>query len=392
MHAKGILYVLGYVEIEIHGGEIERFMNLATMKGIAIWQLRRTGPDRISCRTDLKSFFLLRPLLRECGCKVRTGRRHGLPFLLKKLETRAFFAAGLIGFVIVIYLLSQVVWKVEVTGNERITEDQVMEAAEQLGIRALQWKWRLGEPQQLSQQLTRLLDGASWVGVAWNGTRVKISIVEQTIPEDKPLMNPRHLVAAFDAVVTRMHVEQGKPQVRVNTRVKKGDLLVSGIIGSPDNSAIVVAKGDVLGLVWHEFEIRSPLSYTYHSYTGERRTRYYGVIGSRALQLTGYGKLEFEDYEKLVQRKTLSFRKVKLPLGYIREEWMETHDTSSEIGYEDAKQIGLTRARNELLQKAGPDAVIKDEIILHEKSEGGKVYMKVLFEVEQQIAAELPII
>jgi len=41
-----------------------------------------------------------------------------------------------------------------------------------------------------------------------------------------------------------------------------------------------------------------------------------------------------------------------------------------------------------VLRKAGEGAVIRAENLLHEKIDGGKVYMKVLFEVEQDISTE----
>lgn len=50
------------------------------------------------------------------------------------------------------------------------------------------------------------------------------------------------------------------------------------------------------------------------------------------------------------------------------------------------------RAQRDLLAKYGTDTVILEQKILHEKSDNGKVYMKVLFEVEQNIAEELPIV
>jgi similar to stage IV sporulation protein len=392
MQTNILTYIYGYVELEMIGGDIERLVNRAYSEGLSLWRINWTAPNRIHLHIDLKSFFLLRPLLRDCGCKIRVGRRHGLPFLLAKMETRLFFVAGLLCFILGIYLLSQVVWKVEVTGNERIDYDQVIVAAEEIGIRPFQWKFRLQEPQVLSRQLTQSLDGAAWIGVEIYGTRVKIRIIEQTVPENKPLMNPRHLVSKYDAVVTKIYVEQGKSAVKVNAKVKKGDVLVSGRIGSDEHASIVIAKGNVRGLVWHEYEIRSPLTHTYHSYTGDKKVRYYSVIGKRALQLTGYGELGFAEYDVDTHRSYLAWRDWKLPIGYIREEIKEVRDEQSALTPEDAKRVGLMRARSELIQKSGKDAIIKDEIILHEKTEGGKVYMKVLFEVEQELTAELPII
>uniref|UniRef100_UPI00046F0DFF sporulation protein YqfD n=1 Tax=Paenibacillus durus TaxID=44251 RepID=UPI00046F0DFF len=59
---------------------------------------------------------------------------------------------------------------------------------------------------------------------------------------------------------------------------------------------------------------------------------------------------------------------------------------------EVAKQAGLTLAEADIAARYGSDSVIKSQKILHEKKENGKVYMKVLFEVEERITEELPIV
>mgnify|MGYP001243172476 FL=1 len=58
----------------------------------------------------------------------------------------------------------------------------------------------------------------------------------------------------------------------------------------------------------------------------------------------------------------------------------------------EAKEAGLAQARSELLAKNGADARIVAENILHEQTDSGKVVLKVLFEVDQSIAMEQPIV
>ena len=252
MQSHLLAWLRGYVEAEIHGQRIEEFLNEAAGAGMPAWGVKRIGGNAVRFGTDLRSFFALRPLLRKTGCKIRVVERRGFPFLLARAESRLFFAAGMVLFVFGVYMLSQLVWKVEVAGNERISGEQVIAAAEKIGIRRFQWKFRLAEPVRLSEELTRALPGAAWVGVEIRGTAVRIRVVEQALPDPRPLMSPRHLVASADAVVTEILVEQGMPMVRRNMRVKKGDILVSGLLGEPGSGRAVVAKGTVKGLVWYE--------------------------------------------------------------------------------------------------------------------------------------------
>lgn len=392
MQSRMISYMQGYVEIEIQGHEPEKLMNAALEQDLSIWNVRRTSPRSLVLFIALSSFFELRPLLRASRCKLRILRRRGFPFMLRRLESRLFFATGFVCFILSIYLLSQVIWKVEVRGNNAITDDAVIAAARHVGIHPLTWKFKLPEPQALSRALVNRLEGAAWVGVEVKGTRVLIQVVEQTRPDQPKLLTPRHLVAKFDAVVTKIFAEKGKPEVRVHSKVKRGDILISGMIGSDEHSSVVVADGEVRGLVWHEYDIVSPLAHQHKVYTGDSFKRRYAVIGNRAVQLTGYGQTEYDAFESNIERRTLVWRKWTLPLGFMVEEVKEVRKETETLDPDMAKSIGLMQARGDLLQKAGKNAIITDQNILHEKIEGGKVYMKVLFESEQNIATERNII
>lgn len=87
----------------------------------------------------------------------------------------------------------------------------------------------------------------------------------------------------------------------------------------------------------------------------------------------------------------LTIKNWKLPFGWLNEKVMETKLVEEPVKLEDAKKTGLEQARTKLLTGAGKDARIVSEKILHEKTESGKVYMKVHFEVEQYMMEEQPI-
>lgn len=293
-----VSYLRGYVRLEIHGKGIEKFINLANRKGIQFWNIRLLDFQVLEIYAQLPHFFKLRPILRGTGCRLRVKERFGIPFFLDRLGKRKFFAVGIVGFVAGIYLLSSVVWSIKVEGNEKLKTADILQAAQQQGLRVHQWKWRLKDPDTMSKELHGKLPGTAWVGVQVRGTQLIIKVVESRLPEDRPLMNPRHLVASKNALVTQIIAEKGKPMVRPNTYVRKGDILISGIIGDEANSSTVVSQGTVKGLVWYSPKIEVPLTQKYKVYTGETYEKKYIVFGQRALQLTGYRKPVFLSKKK----------------------------------------------------------------------------------------------
>lgn len=381
----------GFVTLHVTGPQVEKFINAVTEAGIVIWDVRPAG-DGASLNLLMDDFFVLRPLLKKTGCRSRVTARNGLPFRAARLWKRKFFAAGVLLFGMGLLLLSSMVWTIRVEGNNRIASEDILQAARQEGVYPFQWIWRMDDPDKLSKALTSELPGVSWVGVQRTGTSVKIQIVESDQPEKKPLLNPRHLVSRTDAVVSEIYAEQGRPVVSRNTRVKKGQILISGTLGDEENMEFVVAKGEVKGLVWHEYNIEVPLKRTGSSYTGERKDRTYLVLGKWAIQLWGYGVSGFTESRTLTEQDPLTWRSFQLPLGLMTEKEMEVRSTTDTLTPEAARQEGIMRAKNDILARYGTDSTIKSQKILHEKKDNGKVYMKVLFEVEERITEELPIV
>ncbi|QSF43910.1 sporulation protein YqfD [Paenibacillus tianjinensis] len=381
----------GFVTLHVTGPQVEKFINAVAEAGIVIWEVKPAG-DGASLNLLLNDFFALRPLLKKTGCRMHVTARNGLPFRAARLWRRKLFAAGILLFGVTLLLFCSMVWTIRVEGNKLIASDDILAAARQEGVYPYQWIWRMEDPDKLSKKLASRVPGISWVGVERTGTSITIQVVEADRPENKPLLSQRHLVSRTDAVVTGIYAEQGRPVVGIHSRVKKGQILISGALGDEENIEYVVAKGEVKGLVWHEYNIEVPLKTTSSSYTGERKDRTYLVLGKWAVQLWGYGKSGFDKSRTLTENNMLTWRSLRLPLGVMTEKELQIQYTSSEKTAEEARADGIARAKNDILARYGADSTIKSQKILHEKKDNGKVYIKVLFEVEEKIAEELPIV
>lgn len=392
MRQSLIEWLKGSVEVELQGSHVAQFLNQATQDKLELSNIRWKGSEQVSFEVSVEQFFLLRKYVRASGGKLKLKRKKGFPFLLALLEKRLWFTIGIAIFFAIIFCLSSLVWRIEITGNKRIPSDVIMAAAKEQGLHLYQWSFRLQDTDILSKKLVSAIPGTTWIGVEKTGTKVKIQIVEATIPEEQEPHSPRHLVATNDAVITYLIAEQGKPLVRKNQRVKAGDILISGVIGNEAHSHIVVAQGEVKGLVWYEYEVKAPLVQKYRVFTGERQARSYIVLGNRALQISGYKQEPYEKSEIIKTTEMLSIGNFTLPIGRMKEMEQEVGFEQRELTIEEAKKESLEQARLRILAHAGKDAEIVSEIVLHEATDNGKVVMKVLYEVNQSITKELPIV
>ena len=169
-------WIQGYLELQIQGKYIERLLNRMVGQGMQIWNIRRKDTVAYLCIL-LEDFHRMKPLLKETNCRLHIVKRIGFPFFLRKIRTRSLFILGIMIFFIGIYLLSSVVWRVEIVGNEKIPSLDIQKAAEQIGIKEGVFKYVLPPSEKIQEQLLKKIPNATWVGfeMIWNNSKNKSS-------------------------------------------------------------------------------------------------------------------------------------------------------------------------------------------------------------------------
>jgi len=392
MQHQWIKWFNGYLVIMIKGKRLERLINLALNKKIEIWQISRFDEQRGRMSILLVDFLRLKPLLKETGCRTRIISKHGLPFLLTKIRKRYAFVGGFLAFLCMLFILSNVIWSVEVVGTEKIPKSEVLEMAKQVGIQEGKLSFYLDDPDKIKAKLMEKIPDASWIGFRMNGTKAEIRVVEKIIPEEKEALSPRHIVARKSAVIHDIFATHGKQMVRPNDFVKKGDLLISGLIGKEESPIAVAAKGVVEGEVWYETEAVIPRLKKQAIYTGEKHRNIYLRLWGYELKVWGYGELAFNKYEPNEEMHMLHWREKQFPVGIKVEDLLECEFKQIKISTEEAVSTAKEAVKQDILAKIKTGGYIKEEKVLHQREENDKVYIKMHIIAIEDIALEKPII
>lgn len=382
----------GYVRVRIDGAYPERFLNRCIEEGISIWHIKRLGEERIVCYMDMEDAKRIRPLLRLTSCKVAFSQRRGIPFILKRMVRRSGFVTGIISFLIVMFILSNIVWNVEVKGASPQVEHELRQIVNEMGIKRGAFRFSLPSVELIQRDVTELVAGATWVGVRQKGTTYEFEVVEQQLPEEAERYSPRHLVATKKAIIHDIFVEHGQALVKPNDFVRKGDTLVSGYIGKEGKTEIVPAQAVVLGEIWYKSDVSVPLDTLFTTLTGEKDTKHYLSIYGVTIPVWGFGSSDFKTLTSFEQEKPLQFLKWSLPITYKRLDLFETNEYERTYSKEKAILAARERARVNLTKHLPEGAEIIGEKILHEALENGKVNLQIHYQVIEDITSEQPII
>ena len=198
-------------------------------------------------------------------------------------------------------------------------------------------------------KLVRELDEVVWVGVYEKGTRLTIEIKERrTPPKIIPKNEPCHIVAKRDGVIRSLITENGEPLVRDGHVVKKGQVLISGIIISPlEGLRYLHSMGSALAEVNHEESLDIKLYEYKKNYTDKA----YFKVYFKDLDLTPNRIIPFYNYDERVKRYTLSFFDLRIKKYYEYTLFKEP------VSYEEAVKKGKQALTDELFSLYNKESV-----------------------------------
>lgn len=346
-------YIFGYVKAEVYGFAPERFMNLIIKNDVVIWDVESTEQGYIFY-TGRKNLMKMKPYLQKTNMKIRLLRKYGLPYFLKQHKKRAAFLVGFLLFCVMVYVLSLFVWEVKVTGEDKLVADSLLKEIEEQYVPLGTIKSKI-DCSKLEESLRKDFDEISWISCELKGTSLTVYLEEGMAPkiqtEDSQTGD---LVAAKDAVLTKMITRQGTPVVKVKDTVKKGDILISGTIYIYDDNnevmetSYVAADGDVYGKTTEEYEDYVDLKYYKKIYQGKEKKHITFYFLDYCL--TPYiPKMNAENYDSYTQiHKARILDNFYLPFGYKTVKRTAYTLEQREYTEEEAKKILETRLSKKL--------------------------------------------
>lgn len=303
MLKRFIIWFRGYLLVWIQGYSPERFLNLCSNHHILIWNISKTE-DGYQFYITLRDYLTLRPIVRKTKTMPYVRKRFGFPFLIHRYKKRKIFFIGLLIAAAIVYYMSLFIWDIEVSGQYSHTEQAIIKYLDTTGICCGVKKGALN-CQEIEENIRKRYPDIGWVSAEIRGTRLLLKLTETNMP--KPYTEetePCHIVADKDCIIDSIVTRRGVPKVKEGQVVKKGDILVSGVVEmfGDDQTVIkkeaVVADADIIVKSFYKYKSEFSLAYKQRVYT-QNTMKYY------SLNLFGhdfYFLNPFKDYDKYKER------------------------------------------------------------------------------------------
>lgn len=286
---------------------------------------------------------------------------------------------GFMLFLVVIFLLSNYVWAIDINVQENISPFEIRQQLKEIGI-----KPGMAKSDIVVEDIEKKLENANseilWLRVRVEGSTLNVTIEEKINPPTEWNGQYGNLVATEDGEVVKVYTYAGRSAVKQEQMVKKGDVLIEGIDGKEGQEYIIAPRGIVIANTFYEKTMQLKLTGTKLERSGERETEYYISIFGKKIYLKKAIK-DFKEYDR-IEKSGKIFNEVV---------YYERIEKEVDITEEEAEKIAIESLEESLKKDLTRDSKVVDKIVKKQLDSDGNLTIKVVFVVEKNIVNDIPV-
>ena len=382
------MQIFGYVSITIEGFFVERFINMCLAQDIFLWNIKHEKNTFVKVRISTSDFKKIKKIAKKTKCKVKIESKTGVPFLLHNYRKRKIFLGLLFALFIIIFVLTRFVWNIEITGTEKIDNNEILSILKEEGIEVGKLKSKI-QTEEIINEIRLKREDIAWIGIKVKGTNVIVQIVEaKEKPEIVDESEVCNIVAKKTATISKIIVQNGTARVAVGDTVQEGDLLVEGVMeGQYTGTRHLHAEATIYGKIMYEKTKKESLIQEIEKTTGNEEKKIEINLNNFKIILPK-GVSKFENYDTIKTNKKLKlFSNFYLPISITEIKFVEKQKeyktyTEEELIEKMKKEIGEELKEEYSLQGDNIEELLETNV------QDGSVEVKVTYIAEEEIGTK----
>lgn len=309
--------------------------------------------NRLQSRIDSDGYIIVRERDFAKILELLSGRIEftysepmGFPGMLCRIKHKVAIASSLCFSFLLCMFFGGIVWDVRVEGNSTITDGEVVLGLSDAGFEIGDF-WRRTNLDEVEARLLGNNEKLAWVNINRRGTVAYVKVIEKEPENNAPdviVSGYSNIIASTDCVIEEITVKRGVAVVKVGDTVKKGDLLVIGMLLEESGGGFCYAEASVIGRVSDSVSVEIQRNIVEKSSSDKKLVEIdVKFLKFSANILKSYRNLTKEcDIIEDEKAYTL-FGKCKLPFSITRKYIIR--ETSREICLSDDQLVKLANAR-----------------------------------------------
>jgi len=379
--------VVGYVRVKFSGDNLPLLLDELKNNGIEIKNIR-TGKNNMYADVAGNRWKKAFDISRSNGVSFSVYGRFGLAMKIFLYKNRIAFFVSFLLFVSLFLVNTFFLKEINVSGNNYLTDNQIKAMLDECGLSAGKATFTIDQ-RRLQDKMMKMCDRLSWIWIDIKGTTANVDVREKvSLPEFYDKSYACNIVAKRDGIVSEAVSVNGILYAKPGSYVKKGELLVGGVIDSNEYAPVrfVRASGRVMANT--KYFLSDKFDSVYKKYHQGKKMYEY------TLSVFGYtirfGTLKDKNVI-LLNTETKNFEifgKKFSSLGFTKRKYCEIIDEEYTLDIKDTEKYAVKELTERLKSKLEPGVRITNEDYTLKTNTDGVLSVTVNFDCEEDIAEE----
>ena len=378
MKNKIIYDLKSKIKLNVKGKNINRFIIRLYKNKIEILKCKTINKEELNIIIYEKDYNKLKEI--KTIYNIEKLNTYGMIKIKKKLNLNKYLIISLITGYIILKVLTNIIFKVEIIHSDKKTIDFLRQELKQYGIKEKTFKKNYKQLEKIKQDLKeKYKDKIEWLEIETEGTKYIIRAEMRIIKEKEEQPQNRNIIAKKDSIIKYIKAEKGQIIKEINEYVKKDDVIISGNIYDNENiKDQVPAIGEVYGETWYEINVTYPFIYKETKELDNKKQVYAIKIFNKTIEL--FNKNKFKN--KKIEEKTLLKNNI-IPISLVKQNQTETEEIEQILTVDEAIKKAEEKAISKINLKEN-EYIINHKIINTNIKEN-ELELKIFFSVYENI-------
>lgn len=219
-----------------------------------------------------------------------------------------------------------------------------------------------------------------WIEIVNRGVNIDVNIIMRKHDDIKDEVGSTNIVAKKNGIIRNIVANRGQVILNNDDYVKKGDIIVSGLIYRNDNIVdMVKSSADVYAEVWYKVKLKTSYYINKKSITNKKRYYYIEIMGKKFNILGFYKDINKENKKTLYKG---SFVSIGINDKFIYKNKKYRYNKN------DLKKYLEDKALSSIKKNLNDNEKILEQKTLKTYSKNDKMYIEVFFKTYENIAME----
>ncbi len=366
----------GTKTFKIHKTKSAKFINIASSMNVKTYNHKFIDESFYADVLYHRSKELSKVLDSLSISHVIANERGFIPRIYSFRKRYGIIFGLIVAFALIIFM-PKLLWSIEIIGNEKISNESILSSLEKSGFKIGSYLPDINSDKIESETLAadkRL----SWISVNIDGSSAFVEVREsKELNYSKRELPFANIVASEDAIIESIEVYSGIASVKKSNFVRKGELLINGIIQKEAiGTHITYASGKVFGKIFKEYKIDVPYICDIFSETGNKKYSITLQLFSEEHTLN----VSLSDYQfsnETTVDYMLSNGKKKMPFSLSLKKISEISKTSVKRTFDEADRIAHELLEEKIKSEFKDCKIISKETEIIESEKGISLFADV---------------